>query len=177
MSKAPEDKGALRKAPPRSKSTLTRDLSRVEEANFAFYEAFTRKDIEAMGRLWSASPYARCIHPGWEPVIGWPDIRESWLDIFNSISEISFELTEIHIEVMGQVAWVNLIAFAAVDTAEEGEFETAVVTTTIFEESDGEWRVALHHGSHYIDDEELDDDDLVLSALGRGGNPGSSEPN
>ena len=61
-------------AKPRSPS-LTRELTDVEEANLAFYEAFNLCDVERMERLWAQSPYVRCIHPGWEPVVGWGYVR------------------------------------------------------------------------------------------------------
>src|SRR5262245_44514502 len=60
------DSASLRdRAPP----SLTRELTRVEEANIAFYDAFHRRDIDRMSQMWSRSPHARCVHPGWELVI------------------------------------------------------------------------------------------------------------
>jgi ketosteroid isomerase-like protein len=164
-----------RASPPRAGSALTKELSRVEEAGYSLYEAFSGKNIEAMAKVWSRSPYARCIHPGWDPVVGWQDIRQSWVDIFESIDEISFELTDIHVEVAGRIAWINLLAYANVTTEDEGEFNTVVVATTIFEESDGQWLIVLHHSSHYAEDEEDEEDNLAL-ALGRG-ESGTFEPN
>ena len=150
----------------------------MEEAGIALYQAFTGKDIERMAAIWSRSPYARCIHPGWDPVIGWAEIRQSWVDIFRSIEEIAFELTDMHVEVSGRTAWINLLAFAQVKTEEEGEFTTIVAATTIFEESEGQWLIVLHHSSHYVDDDELEDtEDVELSLTLGSGDSGPSEPN
>lgn len=156
----------------------TRELTRVEEANYAFYEAFTARNVEAMEQLWSRTPYARCVHPGWDPVVGWHDIRQSWTDIFRTMQEIEFELADVHVEVTGSLAWINLVAFANVVTEDEEQFETSVIATTIFEKFEDRWLIVLHHASHYIEDE-LDEDgltELESDLTGRHGS-GTFEPN
>lgn len=157
-------------------TSLTKELTRVEEANLAFYEAFNKRDIDKMSQIWSRSPHARCVHPGWELVIGWSDIRQSWLDIFRTIQEIDFRLEDIHIEVAGRTAWVNLVAHVQVTTDEGEAFQATVVTTNIFEEIDGTWSLVLHHSSNFAEDEDLDEDDLELDN-GTGGGGSISGPN
>jgi ketosteroid isomerase-like protein len=162
-------------------SPLTRELTRVEEANLAFYEAFEARDITRMERVWSRSQHARCIHPGWEPVVGWPDIRQSWVDIFQTMKSIDFTLEDVHVEVSESTAWVNLVAHAELETEDDEAFETSVVATSIFERSEGQWYVVLHHASHFADDEafeseEEDDDDGELQASTEADVP-SEEPN
>lgn len=159
---------------------LTRELQRVEEANFAFYEAFHRRDITRMERLWSRSPHIRCVHPGWEPVVGWAEIRQSWVDIFRTMKMIEFSLEDVHVEVSESTAWVNLMAHAEVQTEDDEAFTTSVVATTIFEKIDNQWYIVLHHSSHFADEDELeDDDDLEIEAadLGSDGGGGDSKPN
>ena len=141
--------------PPPRTGSLTRELARVEEINFRFYEAFHLGDIEKMAAVWSRSPYTRCVHPGWEPVVGWPGIRASWVEIFSSMASIDFELEDVHVEVTGTNAWVD----------DDDEFTTAVVATTIMEKVDNDWAIVLHHSSHYVDDDELDEDDLDLNGF------------
>lgn len=158
--------------------SLTRELTRVEEINFQFYEAFHKRDLNLMGAVWSRSPYARCVHPGWEPVVGWPYIRQSWEEIFSSMTSIEFELEDVHVEVVGETAWINLVANAEVTTEEEEEFATAVVATTIMEKLEGQWLIVLHHSSHYVEDDELEeaehDHDMNH---GFGGTNGGGQPN
>jgi ketosteroid isomerase-like protein len=161
-------------APPAA--SLTRELTRVEEANLAFYEAFNKRDIEAMSQAWSRSPHARCVHPGWELVIGWSDIRQSWIDIFRTIQEIDFRLEDIHIEVSGRTAWVNLVAHVQVTTDEGDAFQATVVTTNIFEEIDQRWLLVLHHSSNFAEDEEMEEEDIEIDNGGGGGN-GPDGPN
>jgi len=141
-------------------SPLTRELNRVEEANLAFYEAFHGRDITKMERVWSRSPHSRCVHPGWEPVVGWSDIRQSWVDIFRTMKSIEFSLEDVHVEVSENTAWVNLVAHADVVTEEDEAFSTSVVATSVFERIEGQWYIVLHHSSHFADeDDELDEED------------------
>lgn len=161
-------------APPRNGS-LTRELARVEAINLAFYEAFEQRDVPMMALVWSKSPYARCVHPGWEPVVGWPDIQASWSEIFESMTAIEFQLEDVHVEVSQGSAWVNLVAHAEVTTDEDEAFTTSVVASSVFEKTDGEWHIVLHHSSHFMDDEDLDADDIDIGAAGFGGR-GDSGP-
>ena len=46
------------------------DADDVEEANARFYRAFETLDISEMERVWIHAEHARCVHPGWELVIG-----------------------------------------------------------------------------------------------------------
>jgi ketosteroid isomerase-like protein len=152
--------GAAAPAVPERSPSLTRELTRVEEANEAFYEAFRRRDLDRMSTVWSRSPHARCVHPGWELVVGWPDIRQSWSDIFRTIQQIDFRLEDVHIEVAGRTAWVNLVAHVEVETDEGDDFEASVVTTNIFEEIDDTWTLVLHHSSNFAEEEDVDEDEL-----------------
>jgi len=174
MSKPPEP--STGESSPRAQS-LPRELTEVEEANLAFYEAFNQCDIKRMEKLWSPSPYVRCIHPGWEPVVGWPYVRQSWNDIFESMQSIAFSLQDVHVEVVGESARVNLVAHANVTTADDDVFQTSVVATTIFDKIDEQWLVVLHHSSHLLEDD-IDIDELQgFTGSLPYTNDGSSKPN
>lgn len=145
----PEDEGL---------GPLTRELRRVEAVNQAFYDAYRDRDIEAMSRVWLPSPHARCVHPSWELVVGWTDIRESWAELFRSLEHADFQLEDVHIEVAGRIAWVNQLAYATLHTDEGEVISAASIATNLFEVSEGEWRMILHHSSSFLE-EELDEDE------------------
>lgn len=145
----PEDEGL---------GPLTRELRRVEAANQAFYDAYRDRNIDAMAAVWMPSPHARCVHPSWELAVGWPDIKESWEDLFRSIEHADFQLEDVHIEVAGRIAWVNLLTYATVHTLEDEVVSAASIATNVFERSGDEWRLVLHHSSAFLEDE-LDDDE------------------
>ncbi|MGF1509983.1 MAG: nuclear transport factor 2 family protein [Myxococcota bacterium] len=138
--------------------SLTRELERVEATNLAFYEAFTAQDLERMSRLWAQTPHVRCVHPGWELVTGFGEVRQSWSDIFASIEDIEITLNDVQLEILGSVAWVNLVVDMAITTDDGDQFEASVVTTNIFEATDGEWRMVLHHSSNFVEDDGDSDD-------------------
>lgn len=158
--------------------SLTKELTRVEEANLAFYEAFSQRDIDRMAQVWSKGPHARCVHPGWELVVGWSDIRQSWQEIFRTVKAVEFQLEDVHVEVSGRSAWVNLIAYVEITTEEDDVFQAAVVTTNIFERLDGQWLLTLHHSSNFAEDDAYEEGDGDLDfEQGRSSSSGSSDPN
>ena len=140
---------------------LTRELTRVEQANQLFYDAYRERDINAMAKVWLHSPHARCIHPSWELVVGWKDIRESWVELFRSIEHADFQLEDVHIEIAGRIAWVNQLAYATLHTDDGEVISASAITTNLFELSEGSWRLTLHHSSSFIDDE-LDENEDPL---------------
>jgi len=52
------------------------------EANLAFYEALTARDLEAMGRLWSNTERVSCTHAGWQVLHGRRQVMASWRTLF-----------------------------------------------------------------------------------------------
>jgi ketosteroid isomerase-like protein len=54
-----------------------------DEAEAAFYSAFSSADIEAMKQVWADSPHAVCIHPMSAPLYGHDAIIESWAGILS----------------------------------------------------------------------------------------------
>ena len=51
------------------------DIDAVKAANQRFYDAFGALDIQMMDDLWDTTASALCVHPGWEPIVGWETIR------------------------------------------------------------------------------------------------------
>jgi hypothetical protein len=104
-------------------------IEAVTKANQTFYEAFESLDIAKMDELWAHQEYVTCIHPGWTIRSGWPAVRDSWVLIFNNTFSMKFELTEVMVQVAGDMAWVICVA------------------TNLFELIGDEWLMIHHHGS------------------------------
>ena len=81
-------------------------IDEVTKANQGFYQAFESLDIRHMDTIWAKEEYVTCIHPGWNIRSGWPDVRDSWVRIFNNTFSMEFRLSDIMIQVAGDVAWV-----------------------------------------------------------------------
>jgi hypothetical protein len=46
-----------------------------------------------MDNLWKHDENVICVHPGWELLVGWLAIRESWVMIFQNTEVIKFNIT------------------------------------------------------------------------------------
>jgi ketosteroid isomerase-like protein len=118
----------------------------VLQANQRFYEAFEQLDIEAMSAVWLHSERARCIHPGWRTLRGWPAIRQSWIAIFSNTEEIKFTLTEISVNLSDRMAWVSCLE-NIIDSGNALPVVSTIEATNIFELIGSQWRLVQHHAS------------------------------
>ncbi len=122
---------------------------RIEEvtlANEEFYGAFESLDIGKMDKIWAHQEYVTCIHPGWSMRVGWPMVRDSWVVIFNNIFSMSFSLTELQVQVAGDVAWVICTENITSRHADATQ-NSRVVATNLYERMDEGWKIIHHHGS------------------------------
>jgi ketosteroid isomerase-like protein len=100
----------------------------VREANRRFYEAFAALDLERMDQVWSHEDSVVCVHPGWDLLLGWEEVRESWARIFSSTQRMKVEISSVWVRVEGDVAWVACTEH--VTTTFEGGFDQALVQAT-----------------------------------------------
>lgn len=125
---------------------LRTDEAEVLAANQAFYLALQELDLAKMTAQWWQEDWVSCVHPGWELLMGWEEVQDSWQNIFRSTSQMRIGVSRPIVNVHGDIAWVSCIE-SVTSTHEEG-FETAVVeATNIFVRRQGEWRIAHHHSS------------------------------
>lgn len=123
-----------------------KDEEKVLAANRRFYEALERLDLEAMDAVWVHEESAGCVHPGWELLSGWDEIRESWRRIFENTRRMKVGITDVTLRVEGDAAWVHCVE--QVTSSFDTGFSTAwVQATNLFVKREGEWRLALHHSS------------------------------
>ena len=122
-------------------------IEEVTRVNRAFYAAFESLDIAQMDRLWAHQEYVTCIHPGWALRVGWPEVRDSWVLIFNNTFSMRFELTEVQIQVAGDLAWVICTENITARQSSDEKQESQVLTTNLYERVGDEWLLIHHHGS------------------------------
>ena len=79
-------------------------IEEVTRANEEFYQGFESLEIARMDDIWAHQEYVTCIHPGWSIRVGWPAVRDSWVVIFNNTFSMKFDLTELQVQVAGDVA-------------------------------------------------------------------------
>ena len=72
------------------------------------------------------------MHPGWNRLHGWEEVRRSWAAIFQSTSEMRFTITDVRVEVRGDLAWVHCTENIISET--RGSLSiTAILATNVFE--------------------------------------------
>lgn len=135
-------------------------MGAVEAANTALYDAFETGDIDLMGAVWldtgsvDDTDEVICVHPGWAPVRGRGAVLRSWSMIMANTAYIQFVLTDVHVEVNGDVAVVTCGENILTGMTDEADNDSALgfaggraVATNIFRRTTDGWRLWVHHAS------------------------------
>ncbi len=125
---------------------MTAEEAEVIQANRRFYEAFEAFDMDAMRRVWAQRRQDICVHPGWEILHGWREIRESLRAIFANTGFVRFELAEVVVEITGDIAQVSCVE-GLFSVIEQQTIHSRVACTNLFLRTDTGWKMILHHGS------------------------------
>ncbi len=116
-----------------------------EAAEAAFYAAFRRCDLQAMGRVWAETEII-CIHPGSSVLVGREKVMRSWSHILTNA-----EPPTLNIEVVSRIKQNGLAVHVVEEhlTPEAGVPESTVIVlaTNIYCLSTDGWRLQEHHAS------------------------------
>jgi len=116
------------------------------EVNQSFYDAFESLDVESMGEVWAQSGDDVCIHPGWEILTGWKDVRASWQTIFANTAFMRVDVTDVAVTQWEKTARITCVEnlFTVIDGQ---TIHSRVACTNLFIYTDNGWRLSSHHGS------------------------------
>ncbi len=130
-------------------SEVAGDVDAVVAANAALYAAFESADVDAMKQVWDDTDDVVCVHPGWPLLRGRPQVLRSWSVIMANTAYIQFFLTDVHVEVTGDVAVVTCEENILTSVSDDHGFgeNARVVSTNVFRRRPGGWRLRVHHGS------------------------------
>ncbi len=118
----------------------------VRAANNRFYAAFESLDLAEMEAVWAHDEEVQCVHPGWELLLGWDEVRERWARLFANARRVRIALSSVWVRIEGNVGWVACTEH--VTTAFADGFDDAMVqATNIFVRGDEGWLLAAHHAS------------------------------
>lgn len=126
------------------------DEAAVEAANAEFYAAFEAGDLDRMSAIWGGDgDGVACVHPGWALLSGRGRVLRSWALIMANTPYIQFFLTDVRLEVCGDVAVLTCAEnmLTAGDGPGEGMDAARAVATNVFRRTAGGWRLWVHHGS------------------------------
>ncbi len=122
------------------------DVEAVRAANQRFYDAFGALDLQMMDAVWEDSERAMCVHPGWEPLVGWDPIRTSWEGIFDNTTLMHFNIRYVNVAVEGDCGWVTCVEH--ITSVLQGRATNfSVLTTNIFVRGAQGWKMIAHHAS------------------------------
>lgn len=123
-----------------------RSADGLQEANESFYAALEALDLEAMERVWLHENWVRCIHPGWEAIVGWPLVRGSWERIFANTGWMRVATTDVETRDLGELGLVTCAENISIRS--QGEIGLAVAqATNLFKRTPEGWRLVLHQAS------------------------------
>jgi ketosteroid isomerase-like protein len=118
----------------------------IETANADFYEALELASVERMEGVWLHEEWVRCIHPGWDLIVGWRRVKESWERIFENDQTMKVSPSDVWVSLSGELAWVTCTEHITVFN--ESSFDSVqAVATNMFVRRDGRWLMAHHHAS------------------------------
>jgi ketosteroid isomerase-like protein len=119
----------------------------VIEANLNFYFALESLDVELMEDVWLMDSNACCIHPGGERLAGWDAIRATWERIFKNTTYMRVDITDVAVEVHGNVAWVTCLENITTAAGTQLHRARAYATNIFTFDEDAGWMLVLHHAS------------------------------
>ncbi len=152
-------------------ASLEADREAVLAANQRLYEALENGDLEAIEEVWLSAADADdktgvvCVHPGWPVLRGRAQVTRSYLLIMMNTEYIQFFLTDVEVEVQGDVALVTCTEniLSGGESEEEGELGPLVggkvVSTNLFRRTAAGWRLWSHHGSPVLTSGDDEDED------------------
>lgn len=127
---------------PQVKKTL---FPTPQDAEAAFYEAFTKCDLDGMMAVWADDDEIYCVHPQGGRISGVEQVRESWRQIFASGQTLRFQLREqqyLH----GMMLSVHSV-YEHITVAGETRSRSPMITTNIYLRTEHGWRMVVHHAS------------------------------
>ena len=129
---------------------LLTDEEEVLTANRTFYTALHALDMSLMAQVWLHAAWVKCLHPGWDLLMGWGEVGGSWEEIFRSTDQMMVSISRPLVHVAGDVAWISCLE--NVTTTSQNDFSSAMVeATNIFFRRQGRWFLVHHQSTPLAD--------------------------
>jgi ketosteroid isomerase-like protein len=122
------------------------DSDTLRATNERFYRALDALDLQAMDELWLHEPWVRCVHPGWDVLVGWELVRQSWQQIFESTNWMRVTATGVEVIAFGDVGLVSCSENITAKNEEDVGLAVARATNIYLRQGEG-WRIFHHHAS------------------------------
>lgn len=123
-------------------------MTEILKSNAEFYHAFERLSIDIMDNVWKHDENVTCVHPGWNLLVGWLAIRESWVTIFQNTEVIKFNITNAKVRIFDNSDIGVVVCQENIESSVNGQQDKiGVIATNIFESYGNRWHLIHHQGS------------------------------
>ena len=123
-------------------------LTEILKRNGKFYHAFEVLSIEMMDNLWKHDESIICVHPGWDLLVGWLAIRESWVTIFQNTEMIKFNITNTKVRLFDNGDIGVVVCQENIESSvNRQQDKIGIIATNIFERYENQWLLIHHQGS------------------------------
>ncbi len=124
------------------------NLTEILKSNGKFYHAFEVLSIEMMDNLWKHDESIICVHPGWDLLVGWLAIRESWVTIFQNTKVIKFNITNTKVRIFDSGDIGVVVCQENIESSvNRQQDKIGIIATNIFERYENQWLLIHHQGS------------------------------
>jgi ketosteroid isomerase-like protein len=132
-----------------TKPTSAIDTGNVKAANNAYYSALSKRDLQAMEKVWSCASDNILIAPPTNPLphVGWDAIKQNWEIYWPTFSHFTVSMTVTAINIIGPVAWVHGIETSRRRSNTGHVSSSRNYGTNIFVNHDGRWLMAFHQST------------------------------
>jgi ketosteroid isomerase-like protein len=117
---------------------------KVLAVNLAFYEALRSLDMKRTEAVWLKNEWVRCLHPGWELLLGWEEVQRSWAAIFHSTVQMLISIRRPLVQILGDTAWVSCLEDVTI-AQRDGISSALIEATNIFVRHRGRWLLVHRH--------------------------------
>ena len=123
-------------------------LTEILMSNGKFYHAFAGLSIDMMDNLWKHDENIICVHPGWDLLVGWLAIRESWVTIFQNTEMIKFNITNTKVRLFDNGDIGVVVCQENIESSvNRQQDKIGIIATNIFERYENRWLLIHHQGS------------------------------
>lgn len=116
-----------------------------DDAEQAFYDAFTRGDLDALMAVWAEDEEVVCVHPGGARFTGLAAVRESWKQLFETGMKFRVQISspvKTHSMLMAVHCVLQHVSVEGDDT-----IAPPLLTTNVFTRGANGWQLLVHHTS------------------------------
>lgn len=116
-----------------------------DDAEQAFYDAFTRGDLEALMTVWAEDEETICVHPGGSRFNGIGAIRESWKQLFETGMKFQVRVSSVLKTNSALLAVHSLLQHVSVEG--DDTITPPLITTNVYMRGPRGWQLLVHHTS------------------------------